>query len=135
MGNYKFYPSQGELWWQNLLKEIISTYIPSWKPHTHSLQAMTQGFSPQSGRGEKSNYYNRAPLQHEHILEAELFMLAVYIKAINLQPYSPHIAFEVYIYRAGNMPHNILLSIFSNMVSIDSLLSYINPWKTYNPII
>lgn len=98
--------------------------------HIHSLMETTHsffagydtGFSPQSGRGEKSNYYNRAPLQHKHILEAELFVLAVYIKAINLQPYSPHIVFEVYIYRAGNTPHNILLSIFSNTVSIDSLV-------------
>lgn len=49
-------------------------------------------------------------------------MLAVYIKAIDLQPHSLHTVFEVYIYRAGNMPHNILLKIFLNIVSIDSLV-------------
>lgn len=49
----QIFPSQGKLWWQNLLQEIISTYTPSWKPHFHSLQAMTQGFSHSKGEEKK----------------------------------------------------------------------------------
>lgn len=98
--------------------------------HIYSLMETTLSFFagydtrvfPQSEKGgEKSNYYNRALLQHKHNLEAELFMLAVYVKAINLQPHNHHTVFEVYIYRAGNTPR-ILLNIFLNMVSIDSLV-------------
>jgi len=91
--------------------------------HIHSLMEtsffagyITKGFSPQSGEGGASHYYNRVPLQYKLILETEFFMLVVYIKATNLQYHSPHIVFEVYIHRVGNMPHNILL-IFLNMVS------------------
>lgn len=59
--------------------------------HVHSLMETTISFFagydttvfPQLGvlGGGWSNYYNRAPLQHKHILEMELPMLAMYIRA------------------------------------------------------
>lgn len=107
----------GKTYWRRLFPHIFPH-----GNHTFILcRLWHKGFPTVREGGGKSNYYNRAPLQHKHNLEAELFMLAVHVKAINLQPHNHHTVFEVYIYRAGNTPH-ILLKIFLNMVSIDSLV-------------
>lgn len=122
MGNYKFYPFTRE----TLMAKLTGgDYF-----HKHSLMETTLSFFavydtrvfPQSGRGKKKVIITTELHCNTNTLEVELFRLAAYIKAINLQPNSPHIVFELYKYRAGNMPHNILLNIFLIMVSIDSLI-------------
>lgn len=113
MGNYKFYPLQVELVWQNFLKEVISTHIPTWKPHFDSLQDTTGWFS-QSGRGKKI-VNTRVSLQHQH------FRYRIAYTG-NIQQSSSFV-FEVYIHRAGNVTPQHLINIFLNTVSTDPCIT------------
>lgn len=82
---------------------------------------MTHGFSHIKGEGKKiittqlhcntNIFYMQSCLRQLCTLQSLICKLT-----------APIIVFEVYIHRAGNMPHKILLSIFLIMVSIDLLV-------------
>lgn len=91
--------------------------------HIHSLRETTLWFfagydtrvSPQLGKVK--SYYYRAPLQCKHMLEVELFMLAVYMEAIHLQPHSSQYHIWCLCTQSRECAsYNMLLNIFLTMV-------------------